>query len=641
MTGNRSVLVTGASRGIGRAIALRIARDGFDVVVHCRSRVDEAQAVAAEIQALGQQARVLAFDVADRAAARAALDADVDAHGAFYGVVCNAGIARDGAFPALSEDDWDQVIHTNLDGFYNVLHPLIMPMVRRRKPGRIVTLSSVSGVAGNRGQVNYSAAKAGIIGATKALALELASRHAQRRSGRPCAEADPRRPCRPPGGSGRHRRLPAVRAGRLHHPPGDLGERGHDLMAADRRVVVTGAAAISPLGHDWPTIEAHLRSCRNAVRTMPEWDVYAGLNTKLAAPAQDYDLPPNYNRKTTRSMGKVAIMSVRATEVALREAGLFEHPVLRSGRAGVAYGSSSGSHEATGEFGRMLHEFTTDGISATTYLKMMSHTAPVNIGVFFGLSGRVYTTSSACTSGSQGVGAGYEAIRSGKQTVMVAGGAEQLDATAAAVFDTLFATSTRNDAPQTTPRPFDAGRDGLVLGEGACTLILEDLEHAQARGATILAEIVGYGTNSDGQHVTQPSADTMAQAMRLALEDAGLQPSQIDYVNAHGTATDHGDIAETQATAQVFGSRMPISSLKSYVGHMLGACGAFEAWMSIEMMRAGWFAPTLNLGEVDPRCGQLDFITGQGRELQAEYVMSNNFAFGGINTSLVFRRWSE
>lgn len=176
MTGNRSVLVTGASRGIGRAIALRVARDGFDVAVHCRSRVDEAQAVVDEIQALGRQARVLAFDVADRDAARGALEADVEAHGAYYGVVCNAGIARDGAFPALSSEDWDQVIHTNLDGFYNVLHPLIMPMVRRRRPGRIVTLSSVSGLAGNRGQVNYSAAKAGIIGATKALALELASR---------------------------------------------------------------------------------------------------------------------------------------------------------------------------------------------------------------------------------------------------------------------------------------------------------------------------------------------------------------------------------------------------------------------------------------------------------------------------------
>jgi len=176
MSDNLTVLVTGASRGIGRAVALRAAQDGFDVVVHCRSRMDEAQAVVAQIQQLGRQARVLRFDVADREAARVALEADIAAHGAYYGAVCNAGISRDGAFPALSADDWDSVIHTNLDGFYNVLHPLIMPMIRRRKPGRIVTLSSVSGLMGNRGQVNYSASKAGIIGATKALAIELASR---------------------------------------------------------------------------------------------------------------------------------------------------------------------------------------------------------------------------------------------------------------------------------------------------------------------------------------------------------------------------------------------------------------------------------------------------------------------------------
>ncbi|HYG05261.1 MAG TPA: 3-oxoacyl-ACP reductase FabG [Stenotrophomonas sp.] len=176
MKGDSTVLVTGASRGIGRAIALRVGAAGHDVVVHCRSRIDEAQAVAAEIRALGQQARVLAFDVADRAASAAALLADVEAHGAYYGVVCNAGIARDNAFPAMSGEDWDAVVHTNLDSFFNVLNPLVMPMVRRRKPGRIVTLSSVSGLVGNRGQTNYSAAKAGIIGATKALALELASR---------------------------------------------------------------------------------------------------------------------------------------------------------------------------------------------------------------------------------------------------------------------------------------------------------------------------------------------------------------------------------------------------------------------------------------------------------------------------------
>ncbi|MBB5191257.1 3-oxoacyl-[acyl-carrier protein] reductase [Silvimonas terrae] len=171
-----TVLVTGSSRGIGRAIALRLAREGYDLVLHCRSRRDEADAVAAEISALGRTARVLQFDVADRAAARAALESDIDTHGAPYGVVCNAGIAADAAFPAMTEGEWDGVMRTNLDGFYNILHPLVMPMIQTRQPGRIVTLSSVSGVIGNRGQVNYSAAKAGIIGATKALAVELAKR---------------------------------------------------------------------------------------------------------------------------------------------------------------------------------------------------------------------------------------------------------------------------------------------------------------------------------------------------------------------------------------------------------------------------------------------------------------------------------
>lgn len=406
-----------------------------------------------------------------------------------------------------------------------------------------------------------------------------------------------------------------------------------------RRVVVTGAAAISPLGQDWPSILARLQTQRNAVCEMPAWAAYEGLNTRLAAPALAFDLPAHYNRKTTRSMGRVALMAVRASELALQQAGLIDHPVLHSGRTGVSYGSSAGSHEAISEFGRMLNSFTTAGITATTYLKMMSHTAPVNIGVFFGLSGRIHTTSSACTSGSQGVGEAYETIRAGRQTVMLAGGAEQLDATAAAVFDTLYATSVRNDAPQSTPRPFDAARDGLVLGEGACTLVLEELQHALDRNAPILAEVRGYGSNSDGQHVTQPSSPTMARAMRLALEDAALAPSQIGYVNAHGTATEHGDIAESHATADVFGHAVPVSTLKSYVGHMLGACGAFEAWLSIEMMRAGWFAPTLNLDQVDPRCAPLDHIRGEGRALQVDHVMSNNFAFGGINTSLVFSRF--
>jgi len=409
----------------------------------------------------------------------------------------------------------------------------------------------------------------------------------------------------------------------------------------NKRVVVTGMAGISPLGNDWASVRARLGAYRNAIVRMADWEGYEGLNTRLGAPAAPFDLSERFNRKTQRSMGRVALLATRASELALQDAGLLEHPLLTSGRMGVSFGSSAGTPSAIGDFGRMMEERTTRGINATTYIKMMAHTAPVNIGVFFGVTGRVFTTSSACTSGSQGIGYAYEAIQSGKQTAMIAGGAEELCATEAAVFDTLFATSTRNDTPETTPRPFDRARDGLVIGEGAGCLILEEYEHAVARGATIYAELVGFGTNSDGTHVTQPNAATMQVAMQLALDDAGLAPDAIGYVNAHGTATQQGDLAETQATHALFGSRMPISSLKSYMGHTLGACGALEAWFSIEMMREGWFAPTLNLNDIDPECGELDYIRGEGRRLECEYVMSNNFAFGGINTSLIFKRWSS
>jgi 3-oxoacyl-[acyl-carrier-protein] synthase II len=230
-------------------------------------------------------------------------------------------------------------------------------------------------------------------------------------------------------------------------------------------------------------------------------------------------------------------------------------------------------------------------------------------------------------------------VQSGKQIAMLAGGGEELDPTQAAVFDTLFATSTKyNGQPRMTPRPFDKDRDGLVLGEGACTFLLEEYEHAKARGAHMLGEIVGYGTNCDGTHVTQPQSATMARAMQLALDDAGIPASEIPYVNAHGTSTDQGDVAESQATQAVFGSRVAISSLKSYMGHTLGACGALETWMTLEMMRAGWFAPTLNLQQLDPRCGELDYVLSGGRKLESEFTMTNNFAFGGINTSLILRR---
>ncbi|WP_028108307.1 beta-ketoacyl-ACP synthase [Ferrimonas futtsuensis] len=404
-----------------------------------------------------------------------------------------------------------------------------------------------------------------------------------------------------------------------------------------KRVVVTGMAGISPIGQDWSSVQARMAKGDNAVVRMEAWDSAEQMHTRLACPVTDFEKPAHYKRKAVRSMGRVSLMATVATERALDDAGLLGDPVIQSGAMGVAYGSSTGSTDPIKAFGRLLDDGDMTGVTATSYIQMMAHTTAVNVGVFFGLKGRVHTTSSACTSGSQAIGYAFEAIRSGRQTMMVAGGAEELCISEAAVFDTLFATSTRNDQPQQTPRPFDRDRDGLVIGEGACTLILEEREHALARGATIYAEVLGFGTNSDGLHVTQPNQETMAVAMQQALDDADLSADDIGYVCAHGTATDRGDVAESNATAAVLG-RKPISSLKSYVGHTLGACGALEAWWSIEMMRQGWFAPTINLDQVDELCGDLDYITGSGRKMVIDKVMSNNFAFGGINTSLIFAR---
>jgi 3-oxoacyl-[acyl-carrier-protein] synthase II len=269
---------------------------------------------------------------------------------------------------------------------------------------------------------------------------------------------------------------------------------------------------------------------------------------------------------------------------------------------------------------------------------MMSHTAAVNIGLAFGVTGRIIPTSTACTAGSMAIGYAYESIRWDKADVMIAGGADELDVTQSAVFDTLFATSTRNDRPSTSPRPYDRDRDGLVIGEGAATLILEERECARARGASIYAEVVGFASNSDGTHATLPQPESMERAQRMALEDARLDPAVIGFVSGHGTGTEWGDITETTTTNRVFGERVPIHSLKSYFGHSLGACGAIEAWLGIEMMREGMFVPTVNLDVVDDRCAPLDYIMDEPRRIETEYLMSNNFAFGGINTSLVFRR---
>ena len=329
-------------------------------------------------------------------------------------------------------------------------------------------------------------------------------------------------------------------------------------------------------------------------------------------------------------------MAVLATEYALSDAGLLNDPILSSGQVGISYGSAAGSSDACMEFLNMLDNASSENVNTTTYIRMMSHTAAVNISVQFETKGRMYTTSSACTAGSQGVGYAYEAIRAGQQTVMIAGGAEELCPSQAAVFDILLAASLYNDNPEKSPRPFDADRDGLVLGEGATTLILESYDHAVARGANILAEVIGFGTNTDGAHIVKPKQETMQRVMELAVEDAGISPDEIGFVSAHATATHQGDIFETHATHAVVGKK-PINSMKAYTGHSLGACGAFELWASINMMGEGWFAPTLNLENIDKQCADLDYIQIEPRNIKTDVIMSNNFAFGGINTSLIIQ----
>lgn len=405
-----------------------------------------------------------------------------------------------------------------------------------------------------------------------------------------------------------------------------------------RRVVVTGVGGVTALGTGWPQIRDGLRGGRNAVRYMPEWDALTDLGTRLAAPIDGFAPPAHWTRKQLRSMGRVSQFAVSASEAALADAGLLGDPSIRDGCMGVACGSSVGSTPDIRNFVEMLQTGKSGGLHANSYVRMMPHTAAANVGIFFGLTGRIIPTSSACTSGSQGIGYACEAIRSGRQLMMLAGGAEELCPSEAIAFDFLYATSRRNDSPSKTPRPYDLGRDGLVVGEGAAMFVLEERDHARARGARIHAEVVGFASNSDGAHVTRPVDSTMRRVMELALQDAAIPPDAIGYVNGHGTATEHGDIAETRATSSLLSTRAPISTQKSYLGHTLGACGAIEAWFTIEMMKDGWHAPTINLDQVDSRCGELDYIVGAGRDLDVEFSMSNNFAFGGVNTSLIFRR---
>ena len=404
-----------------------------------------------------------------------------------------------------------------------------------------------------------------------------------------------------------------------------------------KRVVITGLGIASPLGSTIDSAFNRLKTYKNCVQVWEKLTEYDRLNTALGAPVVGFEVPSHFTRKITRTMGRISVMAVKTAEDALIDANLLGDEIVKT--AGVSYGSSMGSMDALLDFYSMCIDKKVKLLNSGSYIKMMPQTAAVNISLYFKTNGRLIPTSTACTSGSMGIGYAYEAIKDGYQNIMIAGGAEEIHPTQVGVFDTLYATSSKNSTPNLTPRPFDKERDGLVIGEGAGTLILEDYESAIKRGAKIYAEIVGFATNTDGNHITNPNKDKMADVMRLALNSANLNPSDIGYINAHGTGTINGDIAESKAVEDVFGkNNTPISTIKSYTGHTLGACGAIEAILSIMMMNNKWFSPNLNLKNVDENCGELDYIMNEGRNLDVNCIMTNNFAFGGINTSLILKR---
>jgi 3-oxoacyl-[acyl-carrier-protein] synthase II len=369
---------------------------------------------------------------------------------------------------------------------------------------------------------------------------------------------------------------------------------------------------------------------------MPAWKDVKRLRTRLAGLCNIDGQEESIARPYLRSMGKTAILAALSAMDAVKASGLTEEEIA-SPICGVSYGSTEGSIGNQMEYVRkMLLERTLEGIPPSWYLKCMSHTCASNISLLFHTRGPFIASCTACVSGSQGIGLGYEAIKAGRADLMITGGAEEVNFLSAAVFDLMMATSSNyNDRPTETPRPFDANRDGLVVAEGAGTLILEEYERAKKRGAPVFGEIEGFWSNSSGVHLTNSDARSMEECLLAALRDAGRNPEEIQHVNAHATGTSHGDEIEAAVTHRIYGPKVPVTSLKGYVGHTMGACGAIEAIASLLMMREGFMASTLNLENPDPTLPPLNHVMGESWDQRFCLGVNNNFAFGGVNTSLV------
>jgi 3-oxoacyl-[acyl-carrier-protein] synthase II len=407
-----------------------------------------------------------------------------------------------------------------------------------------------------------------------------------------------------------------------------------------RRVVITGLGVVSPFGRGIDSMMEALLAGKSGVVRVPALSEIKGMRTRVAALATGVD-PMEIPRKFRRSMSSMSVFATLACQDAAAMAGLTEAQ-LSGGRLGVSIGSTTGSPQTMQDFFR---DFGVDNslerMKSTLFFHIMNHSCASNVAQALGVTGRILAPAAACSTSSHAVGYAAEMIGMGKQDFMLCGGADEFHPLTSGTFDNMNAASTAfNDSPTSTPRPFDRDRDGIVCGEGSGILLLESLESARARGAVILAEITGFATNSDPASIANPNAGSIAQCMRLALADAELEPGQVDYVNAHATATEQGDIAECAAIERVFGSRTPTSSLKGHLGHAMAASGTLELAACVEMIRQGVLIPTLNLDNVDPLCAGIAHQQGIG-ERRVDTVIKNNFALGGVNSSIILRRYQQ
>ena len=399
-------------------------------------------------------------------------------------------------------------------------------------------------------------------------------------------------------------------------------------------VVVTGIGIVSPLGHGFDELTAALLAGESGVRDVPELQKVGGLRSRLAATVSGID-PRQIPRKIRRSMSNMSVYSYLASRQALEMAD-YPSEQLAAGRTGVVIGSTLGSTETSENFfADYFRDYSLERMKSGLFFQIMGHSCAANVAQSLGITGRVMALSAACATSCQAVGYAYEQIAFGRQDAILCGGADEFHPLTVATFDMMNAASTGyNQQPDQSPRPFDQDRDGVVCGEGSGILLLEKKSVAEARGAIILAEILGFATTSDTSSIATPDVGAMYECMRLALDDAGISPAQLDYINAHATGTLQGDIAEAEAVCRLVGDRVPVSSLKGHLGHTMAASGTIELSASIGMMRRGELVATRNLLRIDENCAGIRHLQ-QNQPAQVRYVLKNNFAMGGINSTVI------